>query len=66
MAIISEMDTNVEDIKGKAIHNPYGRGTEQIAKIGCPKLITDHKVSRKHALAKYRLGLEEVLLERNL
>lgn len=46
------------DVKGKAIHDPYGRGAEKIvAKTGYPKPIVDHKSCRDRALSRYKIGL---------
>lgn len=46
-------------VKGKAIHDPYGRGAEEIAKkAGYPKMIVEHKGARERALAAYKKGLE--------
>ncbi|KAI0096677.1 CDP photolyase [Nemania sp. FL0031] len=46
------------EVKGKAIHDPYGRGAEALAKKkGYPKPIVDHKDSRERALSAYKAGL---------
>ncbi len=46
------------DVKGKAIHDPYGRGAAKIAeKSGYPRPIVDHKACRERALARYKSGL---------
>ncbi|KAI1093999.1 deoxyribodipyrimidine photo-lyase [Rostrohypoxylon terebratum] len=46
-------------IKGKAIHDPYGRGAAaQAKKAGYPEPIVDHKDSRERALKMYKAGLE--------
>ncbi|KAJ8114600.1 hypothetical protein ONZ43_g4866 [Nemania bipapillata] len=46
------------DIKGKAIHDPYGRGAAaQAKKAGYPKPIVDHKESRDRALSAYKAGI---------
>ena len=42
-------------VKGKAIHDPYGRGIKTIE--GYPKMCVDHKESRAKALAMYKEGL---------
>ena len=45
-------------IKGKAIHDPYGRGEGKAAeKAGYPKPIVDHKKCRERALDRYKNGL---------
>ncbi|KAI0895473.1 deoxyribodipyrimidine photo-lyase [Annulohypoxylon nitens] len=46
-------------IKGKAIHDPYGRGAAaQAKKAGYPEPIVQHKDSRERALKMYKAGLE--------
>ncbi|KAI0881555.1 deoxyribodipyrimidine photo-lyase [Annulohypoxylon maeteangense] len=46
-------------IKGKAIHDPYGRGAaSQAKKAGYPEPIVVHKESRERALNMYKSGLE--------
>ncbi|KAI1453088.1 deoxyribodipyrimidine photo-lyase [Annulohypoxylon moriforme] len=46
-------------IKGKAIHEPYNRGTtSQAKKAGYPEPIVVHKESRERALKMYKAGLE--------
>ncbi|KAI0521491.1 deoxyribodipyrimidine photo-lyase [Xylaria bambusicola] len=46
------------EIKGKAIHDPYGRGAAaQAKKAGYPKPIVDHKASRDRALSAYKAGI---------
>ncbi|KAI9821151.1 MAG: hypothetical protein M1827_003885 [Pycnora praestabilis] len=48
----------LEAVKGKAIHDPYGRGAEaQAEKNGYPKHVVDHKGAREKALARYKEGL---------
>lgn len=48
----------LKDVKGKAIHDPYGRGAAAIAKkAGYPKAIVDHKGCRERALAEYKKGI---------
>ncbi|KAL6713896.1 DNA photolyase phr1 [Lecanora helva] len=42
-------------VKGKAIHDPYGRGAKGVQ--GYPKMCVDHKESRGRALARYKEGL---------
>ncbi|KAI1811813.1 deoxyribodipyrimidine photo-lyase [Poronia punctata] len=45
-------------IKGKAIHDPYGRGAAaQAKKAGYPEPIVNHKESRNRALSAYKAGL---------
>ena len=46
------------NVRGKAIHDPYGKGAEMEARQnGYPKACVDHKVSRARALARYKEGL---------
>ncbi|KAL0256532.1 DNA photolyase phr1 [Diplodia seriata] len=48
----------LKDVKGKAIHDPYGRGAEDIAKKnGYPRPIVEHKACRERALARYKAGI---------
>ncbi|KAF1825237.1 deoxyribodipyrimidine photo-lyase-like protein [Dissoconium aciculare CBS 342.82] len=48
----------LKDVVGKAIHDPYGRGAEKIAKTtGYPKPMVDHSERRKIALDRYKSGL---------
>ncbi|KAK0128144.1 hypothetical protein ONS95_000128 [Cadophora gregata] len=48
----------LEGVKGKAIHDPYGRGEGSKAKkMGYPERIVDHKECRERALARYKEGL---------
>jgi len=50
--------TELKDVKGKAIHDPYGRGAENAAKkSGYPRPIVEHKICRERALARYKQGL---------
>lgn len=45
-------------VKGKAIHDPYERGSgKEVEKKGYPKRIVDHKESRERCLARYKEGL---------
>jgi deoxyribodipyrimidine photo-lyase len=45
----------LKDVKGKAIHDPYGRGAESIArKNGYPKPVVDHSKCRNRALERYK------------
>ncbi|KAK3938441.1 putative deoxyribodipyrimidine photo-lyase [Diplogelasinospora grovesii] len=46
-------------VKGKAIHDPYGRGAGvQAQKAGYPRPIVDHKGARERALAAYKKGID--------
>ena len=46
------------DVKGKAIHDPYGRGEgKKLEKTGYPRPVVDHKVARERTLARYKEGL---------
>ncbi|KAF2840979.1 hypothetical protein M501DRAFT_990911 [Patellaria atrata CBS 101060] len=48
----------LRDVKGKAIHDPYGRGEGKLAaKNGYPKPVVDHKICRERALARYKAGI---------
>lgn len=48
----------LKGVKGKAIHDPYGRGAADIAKKrGYPKAIVEHKGCREKALAAYKKGI---------
>lgn len=48
----------LEGVKGKAIHDPYGRGEGAKAKkAGYPEHIVEHKESRERTLARYKEGL---------
>ncbi|KAF2454691.1 CDP photolyase [Lineolata rhizophorae] len=48
----------LRDVEGKAIHEPYGRGAEDIArKNGYPEPIVNHKECRDRALERYKVGL---------
>lgn len=48
----------LRDVKGKAIHDPYGRGEGKLAeKTGYPKPIVDHKACKERALKRYKEGL---------
>ncbi len=44
----------LEGVRGKAIHDPYGRGANP---RGYPKMCVDHKDSRNRALERYKEGL---------
>ncbi|KAK7744097.1 DNA photolyase phr1 [Cytospora paraplurivora] len=48
----------LKEVKGKAIHDPYGRGAAAIAqKGGYPRAIVEHSRSRERALAAYKKGI---------
>jgi deoxyribodipyrimidine photo-lyase len=48
----------LKDIKGTAIHDPYGRGKgSEAKKAGYPERIVDHKEGRDRCLARYKEGL---------
>lgn len=48
----------LKEVKGKAIHDPYGRGEGKLAeKVGYPKVVVEHKFARDRALARYKEGL---------
>jgi deoxyribodipyrimidine photo-lyase len=48
----------LRDVEGKAIHDPYGRGAEKIAKKnGYPKPMVVHKDCRERALTRYKEGI---------
>jgi deoxyribodipyrimidine photo-lyase len=48
----------LRDVKGKAIHDPYGSGAANIAaKNGYPRAIVDHAKCRERALARYKAGI---------
>ncbi|KAI9717926.1 MAG: hypothetical protein M1812_004453 [Candelaria pacifica] len=48
----------LEEVKGKAIHDPYARGAGDVAeKNGYPKHIVEHKGARERALSRYKEGL---------
>ncbi|KAI1414977.1 deoxyribodipyrimidine photo-lyase [Hypoxylon sp. FL1857] len=48
----------LREIKGKAIHDPYNRGSaSQAKKAGYPEPIVDHRESRDRALKAYKAGL---------
>ena len=45
-------------IKGKAIHDPYGRGAGNEAEAkGYPRVCVEHKAARERALERYKDGL---------
>ena len=46
-------------VKGKAVHDPYGRGEGKVAqRNGYPKPVVDHKVSRVKALERMKHGVD--------
>ncbi|RDW82807.1 putative deoxyribodipyrimidine photo-lyase [Coleophoma cylindrospora] len=48
----------LKGVEGKAIHEPYARGSGKLAqKNGYPERIVDHKESRDRCLARYKEGL---------
>lgn len=48
----------LKGVKGKAIHDPYGRGEGKLAeKMGYPKVVVEHKFARDRALARYKEAL---------
>jgi deoxyribodipyrimidine photo-lyase len=48
----------LEGVKGKAIHDPYGRGSEAEAKRkGYPRPMVDHKQARERCLERYKAGI---------
>ena len=47
------------ELKGKEIHDPYGRGAGKTAKKnGYPEPMVEHKASRARALARFKTGLK--------
>ena len=55
---ISNWVPELAGVKGSAIHDPYGRGAEAIAKKnGYPKPMVDHKQARDRCLERYKTGL---------
>lgn len=48
----------LKNVKGKAIHDPYERGSgKEAEKAGYMKRIVDHKESRERTLQRYKEGL---------
>ncbi|GKT64229.1 deoxyribodipyrimidine photo-lyase [Colletotrichum tofieldiae] len=48
----------LKGIKGKAIHDPYGRGAgAQAKKAGYPEQMVEHKGCRERALSAYKYGI---------
>ena len=58
-AYIRKWVPELKDLKdNKAVHDPYGRGAEVLAKKNrYPRQIVDHKAVRERALARYKEGL---------
>ncbi|OAL04544.1 hypothetical protein IQ06DRAFT_98691 [Phaeosphaeriaceae sp. SRC1lsM3a] len=56
---IREWVTELRDVKGKAIHNPYeDAAAAGIArKNGYPKPVVEHKFARERCLARYKAGI---------
>ncbi|KAH0435424.1 DNA photolyase [Colletotrichum camelliae] len=49
----------LKGVKGKAIHDPYGRGAgPQAKKAGYPEQMVEHKGCRERALSAYKRGLD--------
>jgi deoxyribodipyrimidine photo-lyase len=48
----------LKEIKGSAVHDPYGRGAQAVAeKAGYPRPMVVHKEAREKALARYKAGI---------
>jgi len=48
----------LKEVKGKAVHEPYARGAEAVArKAGYPRPVVEHKQARARALERYKVGL---------
>jgi len=48
----------LREVKGKAVHDPYGRGEGRLAKkSGYPEPIVVHKEAREKCLAAYKVGI---------
>jgi deoxyribodipyrimidine photo-lyase len=48
----------LKGVEGKAVHEPYARGAEGLAKkAGYPRPIVEHKAVRARALERYKAGL---------
>lgn len=55
---IREWVPELISVRGKAIHDPYGRGAgAEAQKQGYPRGIVEHKGARERALKKYKVGL---------
>ncbi|KAK8100467.1 deoxyribodipyrimidine photo-lyase protein [Apiospora kogelbergensis] len=49
----------LKDVKGKAIHDPYGRGAGVLAKkAGYPQMIVEHKAARQKSIDVYKEGIK--------
>ncbi|KAK8065112.1 hypothetical protein PG997_011859 [Apiospora hydei] len=49
----------LREVKGKAIHDPYGRGAGVLAKrAGYPPMIVEHKAARQKAIETYKEGIK--------
>lgn len=49
----------LREVKGNAIHDPYGRGAEAIAKKnGYPRPLVDHKEARVRCQDRYKAGIK--------
>lgn len=48
----------LNQIQGKAIHDPYGRKAPISACRGYPRMCVDHRESRNRALSRYKAGLQ--------
>lgn len=55
---IREWVPELRNVRGKAIHDPYGRGAGAEAQKGkYPRQIVEHKGARERALERYKVGL---------
>ncbi|KAI9724275.1 MAG: hypothetical protein M1828_003699 [Chrysothrix sp. TS-e1954] len=46
------------EVRGAAIHDPWGRGAEAVARrVGYPRRIVEHNEARARALERYKAGL---------
>ena len=51
----------LKSVKGKAIHDPYGRlDKKEFEKLGYPKPCIEHKKARDRALERYKKGLGKI------
>ncbi|KAK7967978.1 deoxyribodipyrimidine photo-lyase [Apiospora aurea] len=49
----------LREVKGKAIHDPYGRGAGALAKrAGYPQMIVEHQAARQKAIDTYKEGIK--------
>ena len=45
-------------VRGKAVHDPYGRGEgERAQREGYPRMVVEHRVARERCLERYKAGL---------